>query len=101
MEAVKRLYDMAFVKRTLKCDRPYFSTGSYTSTVENLIPPNQSGMEVLKVGGLSVQNQEMSPLHKESTDIDCMMLVDIGSLEDTDEGTTTSHYCTRTTNMHF
>jgi len=61
---VKRLFDMAFIKRTPKCDRAYLSTGSYTSVLENLISPNRSGLEGKDDDGLSVQNHEMSHVQR-------------------------------------
>jgi hypothetical protein len=76
---------MAFVKRTAKCDRAYLSTGKYTSVVNNLIPPNPSGMRV------TVQSHEMSLVTKDSTDSTCMMAMQVDTVSlavgtTTDEG---------------
>ena len=82
----KRLYNMAFVKRTLKLNRACLSTGSYTSVVENLIPPTL-GDEDVKINTLSVMNHEMSHSHEQSIDSACMIQADTESFADT-EGTT-------------
>lgn len=81
MQVVKLLYDMAFVKRTAKCDRAFLSTGSYISVVKKLIPANPS-----------INNHEMSVVHTESIDSACTMQIDEYSFADTNEGATTNTY---------
>ena len=91
MKVVKLLYDMVFITRTAKFDRDYLRTGSYTSVLKNLIPPNPSTLE-FEVHRFSVQNHETSGLHTESLDSACMMLDSLAYRNEGKNTNTSSSY---------